>query len=101
MVKFCGFCAASDQRPPPRVSNSSAGTGCLGLIAMLCLLWWGSAAQQLRQIGNCPDDPVGAEAELLGRLGGAALDPERDQARRRGAGRVPGVRRSEEHTSEL
>src|SRR3989304_5014403 len=34
MVKFCGFCAASDQRPPPTVSNSSDGTGCLGLKAM-------------------------------------------------------------------
>src|SRR5216683_7840633 len=34
MVKFCGFWAASDQWPPPRVSNSSAGTGCLGLSVM-------------------------------------------------------------------
>src|SRR5919109_1228108 len=30
MVKFCGFCAASDQRLPPTVSNSSAGTGFRG-----------------------------------------------------------------------
>src|SRR3989304_7131265 len=34
MVKFWGFCAASDQRPPPTVSNSSDGTGCRGLSDM-------------------------------------------------------------------
>src|SRR3972149_9963034 len=34
MVKFWGFCAASDRRPPPTVSNSSDGTGCRGLSDM-------------------------------------------------------------------
>src|SRR5713226_4543563 len=34
MEKFCGFWAASVQRPQPTVSNSSAGTGCLGLRVM-------------------------------------------------------------------
>src|ERR671910_3176485 len=37
MLKFRGFWAANDQCEPPRVSNSSSGTGCRGLMGCMPL----------------------------------------------------------------
>src|SRR2546428_13864510 len=46
------------------------------------------AAQQGREIGNRLDDCASLEAELLGDLGSAALNPERVQSTGRGAADV-------------
>ena len=53
------------------------------------------AAKQWRKIGNCLHDRSRLEAEFLGNLCGAALNPERVQPGRRGAIDVPGIRRDE------
>ena len=48
-----------------------------------------STSDEGREVGDGTYDPIRTKAELFGRLPGAALDPERDQARGRRTVDVP------------